>query len=153
MRMLPRGADEFSELVGAFHLVREHLLEQWTTAVTQQKQMALVLDYMGDGVLIVGWRDDVQLINPAAEDLLKTAAAQAVGRSFAEVVRHHQLIDLFQTSQQRGEKLAQAFDAGSGRFWRASITPFEKQGTRGYLVLLQDLTGRAGIWKQCAETL
>ncbi|MCA9969154.1 MAG: HAMP domain-containing protein [Anaerolineales bacterium] len=140
MRMLPQASDEFGELVRAVNLMRENLLAQLLAATEQQEQMALVLTYMGDGVLIVDPQRGVQLINPAAAELLKVKTNGVVGRSFAEVVRHHQLIDLFNVAAERREKLTQAFDAGHGRFWRASVTPFEKQEMTGYLIILQDLT-------------
>lgn len=139
-RMLPQSADAAGEMVTAFNTMRGQFLDRIGALEEHQRQLALVLDYMGDGVLIVDLAGYVQLINPAATRLLETKDAFALNRSFAEVVRYHQLIELYQRCRETGEHQSLAFEMGRGKFWQAAVTPFTERGARGFLVILQDLT-------------
>ena len=55
-----------------------------------------VLNQMTDGVLIVDPGGVVRLMNPAAEKVVQNLSTQAMGRPYAEIVRHHQLSGYFQ---------------------------------------------------------
>jgi two-component system phosphate regulon sensor histidine kinase PhoR len=64
-----------------------------------------------------------------------------MGLTFAQVVRQHQLIDLWRHCQETGDESIAAVEAGRrGLFLQAIIKPFREVGSRGYLVVLQDLT-------------
>ncbi|MBE2198281.1 MAG: HAMP domain-containing protein [Anaerolinea sp.] len=139
-RMLPQQPGEFGELVHAFNEMRDQLVNQINVLTEQQRQLALVFEYMADGVLIVDRLSYVRLINPAAAKLLKTSTEAALQRAFAEVARHHHLIELFQQCAAQQEQQIQAFEMGDGRFLQATMTPYQEQGARGYLVILHDLT-------------
>ncbi|MCB8967711.1 MAG: HAMP domain-containing protein [Ardenticatenaceae bacterium] len=139
-RLLPQQSGEFAALIHAFNDLKDHLVGQIDALAEQQRQLALVFEYTADGVLILDRLSYVHLINPAALQLLKTSEENALRRSFAEVVRHHQLIELFQQCDMKQERQVQAFEVGNGRFLQATITPFQERGVRGYLVILQDMT-------------
>ncbi len=139
-RFFPHYSDDFNELVRDFNEMRDQLVSQIDNLEERQRQLSLVLHYMADGVLIVDGAGYVQLVNPAALRLLGMTDSFALGRSFAEVVRHHQLIELYQRCRESGEHHALTFELGQGRFWQGAITPFMERGTRGFLVILQDLT-------------
>ncbi len=139
-RVLPQSTDAAGELVSAINSMRGQFVNQISTLEEHQRQLALVLDYMGDGVLIVDLAGYVQLVNPAATRLLETKDTLALGRSYAEVVRHHQLIELYQRCRETGERQSLAFEMGRGKFWQATVTPFTERGAQGFLVILQDLT-------------
>ena len=91
------------------------------------------------------------LLNPAAARILKTKESVEIGRSVAEVVRHHELIDLWHRCPTGLEQSA-AVEVGTELFLQAVITPFQDDNTSGYLVILQDLTQFA-IWKRFAAIL
>jgi two-component system, OmpR family, phosphate regulon sensor histidine kinase PhoR len=139
-RLLLPSADAMDELARALNKVLDQLTDQIGGLEERQRQLALVLQYMGDGVLIVDAAGYVTLFNPAAARLLGRPEASALGRSFAEVVRHHQLIELYQRCRDSGEYQSLALEMGQGRFWQGAVTPFKERGAQGFLVILRDLT-------------
>lgn len=139
-RILPTTRDESGELARAFNEMVERLQEQVEVLSAEHQQFAAVLDYMADGVLITDKLGQVTLLNPAAGRLLESAEAEALGRSFAAVVRHYQLIELWQRCRETGEEQVEAVEFGADQFLQAVVTPFQQQGSGGYLVILQDLT-------------
>ena len=139
-RILPQTRDEMGDLIRAFNDMIEQLAGQLATVTEQQRQFVSVLEIMADGVLITDDLGIVNFINPAARRLLDTTKRAALGRSFAEVVRHHQLIQLWQECQLERRENVEAVEIGRDLFVQAVVTPFQDKGARGYLVILQDLT-------------
>ena len=139
-RLLPTRQDGLSSLIVALNSMMDGLAERITTLEDSQQQLSTVLAYMADGVLILDEQGRVELINPAATRLLQTSAAQALNHSYAEVVRHHQLIELWQHCRNSGQEQLAAVEIGRDLFLQVVFTPFQHQGARGYLVILQDLT-------------
>lgn len=139
-RILPQTRDEMGELILVFNDMIDHLRQQHLALLEENGQFNTVLNYMADGVLITDSDGNVRLINPAAAKLFELTEESALSRSFAEVVRHHQLIDLWQQCQNEGREVTAAVEIGRELFLQAIITPFEEGWAKGYLVILQDLT-------------
>jgi len=139
-RVLPRSQGEFSDLVRAFNDLSEQRRRRIDELAQDNRRFAAVLDQMADGVLITNHLGQVTLLNPAAARLLHTSAAEALGRSFAAVVRHHALIELWQRSRERRGEQVEAVEMGPELFLQAVITPFRREATAGAIILLQDLT-------------
>lgn len=138
--IIANQADEMGQLVKAFNEMAEHL-EKRLAALTQEQQLlALVLNQMGDGLLFADADGRITLINPAATRILDTQESVVNGRSVAEVVRHHELIDLWQRCRQTGQEQSMAVEIGDDLFLQAVITPFEDRDASGFLLTLQDLT-------------
>lgn len=139
-RLLPRTSDEIGALTRAFNEMGEQLRDQVTTLADERARLAMVLELMADGVLIVGPDGRVELLNPAAARLLQLPAADALGRSYAQVVQHHELIELYQRSRRSGREEAATVDmAQRNLFVQGTVTPL-RGAERGHLVILQDLT-------------
>ena len=139
-RVLPQTRDEMGELTLAFNNMVEQLHKQHAALQAENAQFSTVLNTMADGVLITDSQGNVSLINPASAKLFGLKEKSAMGRSFAEVVRHHQLIDLWQRCQEERKEVTAAMEIGRDLFLQAIVTPFDKQGVQGHLVILQDLT-------------
>jgi two-component system, OmpR family, phosphate regulon sensor histidine kinase PhoR len=139
-RMLPLRRDEVGSFILAFNDMVEVLAERVEALEENQRQLSTVLAYMADGVLILDEQGRVELINPAAARLLRTEQTQALDHTYAEVVRHHRLIELWQRCRDTGQEQLEAVDIGRDLFLQVVFTPFQQQGARGYLVILQDLT-------------
>jgi two-component system phosphate regulon sensor histidine kinase PhoR len=140
-RIFVSSQDEVGRLTRAFNDMASQLSEQVTTLAEEQSRLAAVLDTMSGGVIITDDQGEVRLINPAAAQLLETTPEKAMGLSFAQVVRQHQLIELWRHCHETGEESSAAVEAGRrGLFLQAIIKPFREVGSRGYLVVLQDLT-------------
>jgi two-component system phosphate regulon sensor histidine kinase PhoR len=151
-RLLPSSRDEVGQLTRAFNHMADQIREQVTSLAEERGRLAAVLDHMADGVLITDGNGRVELINAAAARLLDTSEEQATGRSFAQVVPHHPLIELWKACRDRGEEQVEMVEVSRhGLFLQAIVTPFgyeqdgearptEESDAEGYLVILQDLT-------------
>ena len=133
-------SDEMGQLVHAFNEMAERLDERLTTLSQEQQLLALVLNQMGDGLLFADSSGKVTLMNPAAARILNTQESIVIGRSVPEVVRHYELIDLWQRCRQTSQEQFIAVEVGADLFLQAVITPFKDDNTSGYLLILQDLT-------------
>lgn len=139
-RVLSDRPDEIGDLVRAFGDMAEQHRAQTAALDQDVRRLALVLDQMADGVLITDDAGHVELINPAACRLLHVAPAEALGRSFAAVARHHALIELWQRCRERGGEQVEAVEISPKLFLQAVATPFRRGPAAGYVILLQDLT-------------
>ncbi len=99
-----------------------------------------VFRQMRDGLILVGPQGLVRDVNPAAEGLLDVSAARARGRTLAQVVRHHRLVELWRTSQRESAEQRDTLELPqTGRFVQAIAVPLDDPDAPG-LLLLQDLT-------------
>ena len=69
---------------------------------TERSKLAAVLQKMTDGVLIVNSQGLVQLINPTAEKMFAVQSEKVLNSSLAEVVRQHQIQEMWQRSLDSG---------------------------------------------------
>lgn len=139
-RILPRSVGEEADLTRAINDMADRLRNEVRLFAEKNKQFSIVFENMADGVLITDALGRVLLINPAAARMLNFDRDKAFGRSFAEVVRHHQLIELWQLCRTEGHEAVAAIEIDRNLFLQAFVTPFEEHGTKGFLVILQDLT-------------
>lgn len=140
-RMLAVRSDEIGELVRSFNRVAESLQTEMAAHRKERSRLASILAAMGDGVLIVNEDGLVRQINQAALKALHTSEAQALGRPFAQVVRDHRLIHLWQSCLHRDEEVSETYETlGGGRTLRAVITPIRQPIAGSHLVMIQDLT-------------
>lgn len=139
-RILPREDNEEAELVRAINEMADRLRNEVRRYAEKTQQLSIVFENMADGVLITDNLGRVLLINPAASRLLNYHMERAIGRSYAEVVRHHQLIDLWQECRSKGREAAAAVEIDRNLFVQAFVTPFVENGSRGFLIIIQDLT-------------
>ncbi len=139
-RILAHSQSEEARLTQAINDMADRLRNDLRLLAEQSRQLSIVFENMADGVLITDELGRVIRLNPAAARMLNTNTDKALGRSFAEVVRHHQLIDLWQTCRSEATEAVAAVEINRNLFLQAFVTPFEEDGTRGYLVILQDLT-------------
>lgn len=138
--ILPLTKDEVSDLIRAFNKMTEKFNNSFDHLSEEYQQLATTVQYMADGVLITDEFSYVQLINPAAMRMLETNEADALERSFAEVVRHHQLIEIWQRCHQTGEEQVETVEIGGSLFLQIFVTPFPDHQMHAYMVMIQDLT-------------
>ena len=140
-RLVPTSRDEVGQLTLTFNHMAEELREKVSILAQERGRLAAVLENMADGVLITDDSGQVQLINPAAAWLLSVNEASALGYSFAQVVRHHQLVELWERCSEKGDEQVEAVEfTRYGLYLQVIVTPFQEADSRGYLVILQDLT-------------
>jgi two-component system phosphate regulon sensor histidine kinase PhoR len=140
-RLYPTARDEIGQLTRTFNHMADQLEDKVAALADERAQLTAVLANMADGVLIVDERDRVRLINDAASTLLDTTREQALGLSFAQVARHHELIDFWRECRGAGSERSELLEVGpEALFWRVIVTPLEEKDPSACLVILQDLT-------------
>jgi two-component system phosphate regulon sensor histidine kinase PhoR len=140
-RLLPASKDEIGQLTESFHRMASQLRIQMATLAEEQSRLAAVLDHMADGVLITDEDSHVRLMNAAAARLFNSPLDDALGRTFAQVVPHHQMIELWKRCRDQGEEQAATVEVSPyDLFLQAIITPFEEAEARSLLIIVQDLT-------------
>ena len=99
------------------------------------------MEQMTDGVIIVDEQGHVELINPAAANLFDTKMDEALTHSLAEVVRQHQLVELWQLCQDTGDEQAIMMELlHQHRFIQSIAISLGDALPDKYLLLFQDLT-------------
>lgn len=140
-RILPTSDDEIGQLARDFDQTADRLQDMITSAAAEREQLAAVLEYMADGVVITDAIGSVQLINPAAVRLLEIGAAPIAGVSFAQVVRDHTLITAWRDCQEHDQEQTVRVKMGQrGSYLQAILTPLRGTRPKSCLILLQDLT-------------
>ena len=140
-RVLPTAQDEVGTLMSRFNEMAERLGDAFATMTSERGRLAAVLEHMADGVIITERDGQVKLINRSAARLLQTGESMALDRSFAEVVRDHQLIELWQLCEAQRQQQTGSIELDRPKaFVRVSVSPLEAGGGESCLVVLQDLT-------------
>jgi two-component system phosphate regulon sensor histidine kinase PhoR len=140
-RMIPTTADELGVLTHAFNRMSEQLRDKVHALNSEQSRLSGVLEHMADGVVITDRDGLVRLLNPAAARLLDTTSQAAMGRSFAQVARHHRIIEVWQTCRERQQEQAAPVEIGlRGGFLQVIATPLAGDQEQSCLVIIQDLT-------------
>ncbi len=133
--------DEISRLNHAFHSMSAQLQSQIDELTGERTKLAAVLNNMADGILIADENGTVQMINPAAERMFKTTAAESLGKTLVEVVRHHQLVELWQRCKETKESQTASYEISLEKiFVQAGASPMDSGMPGSVLLVLQDLT-------------
>lgn len=133
--------DEIGDLTHAFNTMTAQLQDELDQIEAERMKMAIVLDEMTDGVLIVDDKGLIQMINPAAKGMFDTLPDNPIGLSLVEVVRNHQIVDFWQKSRSTKKTVSGSVELGSNRlFLQVVVTPSEQLLPGNSLILLQNLT-------------
>ena len=130
-----RRIEELSNAVRALALTQQ---AQLSAIEDQRARLADVLDQMTDGILIVDPEGRVALTNPAARRLF--SVKEPAGRSVTEVLRHYQLVEIWQRCFETGQPQTEVVEIPARRqFLQISVIP-DRLIPGGSLLFLQDLT-------------
>lgn len=142
VELAPDSPDEVGELTAAFNHMARELRRQMTSLSEERSRLRAVLDHMADGVLITDSDGAVRLINPAAARLLGTSPDEATGRPCAQVLRHHELIDLWREGCHAADSdtVETVEITRPALFLRVIVTPLRELAPGDCLMVLQDLT-------------
>jgi two-component system, OmpR family, phosphate regulon sensor histidine kinase PhoR len=139
--LIPETPDEVGQLTQAFNLMAEKLNEQINVLETERSKMAAVLQQMTDGVIIVNDDGMIQLFNPAAENLFAVSSKEAMGHSLVEVLRNHQVVDLWQSCLETEETQVTTLEISTKRLYLQIVaTPLGQALPGSTLLLFQNLT-------------
>lgn len=137
---LPEPTDLLQPLIDAFKIMAVRLEEQIENLTSERAMLSSVFNQMTDGVLITSTEGRVQLINPAAERLFNVSQSTVLGRSIVEVVRYHQLVDLWRLAKD-GDRQSTMLEIGPQHiFLQAVGIPLSSSMPGSTMLLIQDLT-------------
>ena len=136
----PENAHELQRVSKALQDTAIEIDAQLNALNTEQAKLSAVLNQMKDGVLIADDRGHIQLLNPAAEKLFQVDQENSLGRSVVEVLRYHQLVNLWRSAR-TGQRQSTMLEVGPQHvFLNAVAIPLSKSLQGNILLLFQDLT-------------
>jgi two-component system phosphate regulon sensor histidine kinase PhoR len=134
---LPTDVKYLENISNAIAALHSTFNLQLSTLNAETSRLSTILDQLTDGVLIADSSGLVQFANPAAQKLFDVS--EPIGRSVAEVVRNHQLIEAWRRCQQTKELQTESVELPARRqFLQLIVIPDEHES--GSLLLVQDLT-------------
>lgn len=138
--ILGQNKNEFDQLIVAFNDLYEQQEAALDALTTEQALLSSVFAEMSDGVISVDLDGRVMVINQAALHMFDVNAQEAVGRSLAEVVRHHQIIEGWLQASAENQPHTSVVDMGTNNlFLQLNIAPRHDRND-GFTLLLRDLT-------------
>jgi two-component system, OmpR family, phosphate regulon sensor histidine kinase PhoR len=133
--------DEIGQLQQAVKNMAFQLKEQIDELSTERTKLEIILANMTDGIIIVDQSGTVQLINPAALRLFHMQDEDALQKTLIEVVRHHQLVELWRQCLISGAQETTTLETSPDRLFLQGIaTPLHESLPGMTLMVFQDLT-------------
>lgn len=139
--LLPASNDEIGQLTRQFNEMTVQLGAHLQALETERSRMAAILDATTDGVLMIDRDGGVQLMNKSAETIFEIQHAEVAGRSLIEVLRHHQILELWESCRRSGEMQTTIIEIPARRLYLQCIaTPLGRSLPGNTLLLFQNLT-------------
>ena len=133
--------DEIGLLDFTFQAMAQQLKNQIEELQAERGTLQSVLANMTDGIIIVDADGIVQLVNLAARRMFQSEDSTGAGNTLIEVVRHHQLVELWRKSRISGMQETATLETTPDRaFVQGIATPISSSLPGQTLLLLQDLT-------------
>jgi two-component system phosphate regulon sensor histidine kinase PhoR len=140
VRLAP-GHRDTQSFVNSFNAMIAQFQQRLTSVTQQRDELTAVLEHMADGVLIVDEMGRVKRMNNAAARLLGVTIPEAIGQSFAQVVRDHNLIEAEQVCRRQGVENSIGVDLNRlGVFLHATFAPMRRDEQSICLVILHNVT-------------
>lgn len=138
---LNNQSDEIGQLNQAFNQMAGQINTQFSELTTERVKLAAVLSNMTDGIMIVDYEGTTRLINPACIRMFKVDQTSPIGLPLIEVIRSHQIYDLWQQCHNSGEQKSLTFELSTDRlFINAIASPLSISPAGNVLLVFQDLT-------------
>ncbi|PKN99054.1 MAG: hypothetical protein CVU42_09305 [Chloroflexi bacterium HGW-Chloroflexi-4] len=95
--------DEIGLLISSHNAQAERINLQIQNLRNERTKLSAILFNMTDGVILVNGQGVVTMINPSAQKLFQTNFQAEKDNTLIEVVRQHQIVDLWQLTLQSGK--------------------------------------------------
>ena len=140
-RLEPSSLDETQDLANAFNRMADVVHQMVRDLESEQGLLAIAMDTMADGVIVLDPENRIRLINRAAEWFAAADRQDSLGRPLSEVVRDHELLQLAaRSSETRQIQQAEIMLLHQRRFLNVIATPISGERGEGVLLTLQDVT-------------
>ncbi len=122
---------------------------------TNESMLNVILNSMGESVLLLNQADRVVLMNPAAENILGRTKKENIGKHYLEVVRNPILADLLSRSKKDGLSSGEIdFAVGKEeKTFAISVAAIrvEREHLLGQIVVLSDITSIKRLMRMRTE--
>ena len=140
-RLEPSSLDEDQELANAFNRMAEAIHRTVRDLESEQGLLAIAMDTMADGVIVLDPENRIRFTNRAAEWFAAADRRDSLGRPLSEVVRDHELLQLAaRSSETRQIHQAEIMLLHQRLFLNVIATPISGERGEGVLLTLQDVT-------------
>jgi two-component system phosphate regulon sensor histidine kinase PhoR len=137
---LPKDFPHLEELSNAVSALSRQLHQKLDESEAEGARLAAVLEQLPDGIIISNAKGQVEFSNPAANTLLSRRGRNLVGRTVAEALRHHQFIEVWQSSKESGKLQSEVLELPYQRGFLQLVVAPDQYAPNGSLLLIQDLT-------------
>jgi len=128
------GPDETRRLGDALRTMSDRITGERHHAVSERDRLAVLIDELGDAIVIANGDGEIERANRAATELL---GAPLAGRRLVDVVRDHEVIDAIARARSGADSVAQVERTEPPRFQRVVA---RRLADGDLLLVIQDLT-------------
>ena len=140
-RLEPSSLDESQDFTNAFNRMAEAVHRTVIDLESEQGLLAIAMDTMADGVIVLDPENRIRFTNRAAEWFAAADRRDSLGRPLSEVVRDHELLQLAaRSSETRQIHQAEIMLLHQRLFLNVIATPISGERGEGVLLTLQDVT-------------
>lgn len=133
--------DEIGTIITSFNSMVDKITLQIAVMQEDRNKTDAILSNMKDGVILVNEQGIVTQLNQAAQRMFDIDLNSADGGSLTEVVRHHQVIDLWKRCQEHRDTQSALLQLSLDQeIIQATASPVEENLPGDVLLLFQDLT-------------
>lgn len=133
--------DEIGQLSRAVNQMITRYHAQIEALSAEQTTFSAVLNHMTDGIIIVDRDGIVRMINPAAQSIFNISEQEAINKRLVEVVRQHQLVELWQDCLRTGAQQNATIETTPDRLSLEGIATTLGETLPGSILLVfRDLT-------------
>ncbi|UMZ74251.1 HAMP domain-containing sensor histidine kinase [Natranaerofaba carboxydovora] len=135
-----KSKDEVGQLAHHFHEMKVNLSELMDSLTEEKNKLAVLLNYMPDGVIGVDTDKNITLINPAAKNLFRIKG-DLLNRPLISVTRNYTLYNNLQKVLTENIQVSQKIILDN-KVLRVYITPFHPKSNTpgGAVIILQNIT-------------
>ena len=140
-RLEPSSLEEGQDFTNAFNRMAEAIHRTVRDLESEQGLLAIAMDTMADGVIVLDPENRIRFTNRAAEWFAAADRRDSLGRPLSEVVRDHELLQLAaRSSETRQIHQAEIMLLHQRLFLNVIATPISGERGEGVLLTLQDVT-------------
>ena len=135
------GTDELGAVARVLDVTLRRLSDQLQELSRDRARTDAILTGMVEGVLVVDRHGRLQLVNRAAQEMLRVEPA-SVGRAFVEVIRHPDIAARLAAALEGSPREATELELSRdpGRTFVARAAPVSASGGGGAVLVLHDIT-------------